>query len=269
MNLDEQLRAALDLEAEMQNAPAPDLDRLISGGRDRRRRRNTTRFGIAAAIVAVLVGVGVYGVMQLDSESALEPAQPSQPSESATTAPPLPIDGRRLEPDTTYRTLVGVDGTGATLDADLTVYGSGWTSGNFPVVTEPAGVTAVWLPTSRWRWPPVRVAPAMTPTRTSDRPRKPSCSSSPSSRGYGRPGGKGDGGVRPRRDPPARTDRQRLPGGPGLPRCGDAPRQSRDQLHRQSQGRRHGLLGRGPRRNSGRGRATTGSWSAQAFRRDR
>ena len=145
MNLDEQLRAALDLEAEMQNAPAPDVDRLISGGRERRRRRNSTRAGIAAAIVAVAVGVGVgvYGVTQLDSESALEPAQPSQPSESATTASPLPIDGRRLEPDTTYRTLVGVDGTGATLEADLTVSGSGWTSGNFPVVTESAAYGGV------------------------------------------------------------------------------------------------------------------------------
>ena len=91
MNLDEQLRAALDLEAEMQNAPAPDVDRLISGGRDRRRRRNTTRFGIAAAIVAVLVGVGVYGVMQLDLRER-DRAGPAadRPSESATTAPPLP-----------------------------------------------------------------------------------------------------------------------------------------------------------------------------------
>jgi len=136
MNLDEQLRAALDLEAEMQNAPAPDVDRLISGGRDRRRRRNTTRLGIAAAIVIVLVGVGGCGVRQLVSDSALEPAEPSQPSESATTAPPLPIDGRRLAAGTTYRTLVGVDSTGATIDADLTAYGSGWTSANFPVMTE-------------------------------------------------------------------------------------------------------------------------------------
>ena len=45
MNLDEQLRAALDREAEMQQGPAPDVDRLISGGKVRRRRRN--RFGSA------------------------------------------------------------------------------------------------------------------------------------------------------------------------------------------------------------------------------
>ena len=206
--------------------------------------------------MAVLVGVGVYGVMQLDSESALKPAQPSQPSESATTAPPLPIDGRRLEPDTTYRTLVGVDGTGATLDADLTVYGSGWTSGNFPVVvTEPAayGGVAAYQP----------LALAAGSGCTGDDPNTNVGQTSEAlvqqlaqlPRSTVVPGGEGDGGVRPRRDPPARTDRQRLPGGPGLPRCGDAPRQSRINYTVSPRGRRHGLLGRGPRRDSGR-RAT-------------
>lgn len=45
----------------MQHAPAPDMDRPISGGRDRRRRRNTTRFGIVPGIVTVLVDVDDTG----------------------------------------------------------------------------------------------------------------------------------------------------------------------------------------------------------------
>ena len=77
MNLDEQLRAALDREAEMQKGPAPDVDRLISGGRVRRRRRNVVRFGVASALAVVLVGGGVYGVRQIDT-GAPDPAHPRE-----------------------------------------------------------------------------------------------------------------------------------------------------------------------------------------------
>ena len=45
MTLDEQLRAALSQEADMQTVPRPDVDELISGGRVRRRRRNQGRIG--------------------------------------------------------------------------------------------------------------------------------------------------------------------------------------------------------------------------------
>ena len=43
MNLGDELRAALNQEADMQPTTAPDVDRLIIGGRGRRRQRNLTR----------------------------------------------------------------------------------------------------------------------------------------------------------------------------------------------------------------------------------
>jgi hypothetical protein len=70
MTLDEQLRAALNLEAEMSIAPPPpDADVLISGGQARRRHRNAGRLGLLAAAV-VLVGGGGYAVTQHDSGKA-------------------------------------------------------------------------------------------------------------------------------------------------------------------------------------------------------
>jgi hypothetical protein len=138
MTFDEQLRAALNLEAEMLDAPRPDVQDLISGGRERRRRRNTVRLGGVAA-VAVLVAGGVYGVIQIDpgSPSSSEvAASPTATPEPTTTSRPVPIDGAPLDPDTTYRMLVGVGATGDTIDVDLTVDGARWTSGNFPVVSE-------------------------------------------------------------------------------------------------------------------------------------
>ena len=74
MNLDEQLRAALDREAEMQQGPAPDVDRLISGGKVRRRRRNLVRFGVAAALAVVLMAVGLEGQRRMSVDPA--PADP-------------------------------------------------------------------------------------------------------------------------------------------------------------------------------------------------
>ena len=62
MNLGEQLRAALNQEADMQPTP-PDIDGLITGGRDRRRRRNMLWAG-GAALAVVLVGGGAYAVTQ-------------------------------------------------------------------------------------------------------------------------------------------------------------------------------------------------------------
>src|SRR5690606_23251966 len=59
MNLDEQLRAALDLEAEMCAAPPPDLEGRIAGGRTRRRRRNAALFG-GGVLAVVLAGGAVY-----------------------------------------------------------------------------------------------------------------------------------------------------------------------------------------------------------------
>ena len=137
MNLGEQLRAALNLEAEMQTVPRPDVDTLIRGGRVRRRRRNATRLGGVAA-AAVLVAGGVYGLTQIDLGGAANSEPASTPTATSQTraTQSLPDDGTPLEPDTRYRMLAGVDSTGATIDASLTYAGSGWTSGNYPVVSE-------------------------------------------------------------------------------------------------------------------------------------
>jgi len=142
MTLDEQLRAALNQEADMVQAPAPDVDRLISGGTVRRRRRTATRLGVAAAVVAVLVGGGVYAATQLESDSAVEPAQPpSTPTPSVYRD----TDGGLMDPDSTYRMLVAIDDGGVAMNADLSFDGIGWHSYNFPVLSAKGGV-AVFQP---------------------------------------------------------------------------------------------------------------------------
>ena len=51
MNLEQELRAVLSQEAEMTNATRPDVDSMIAGGQDRRRRRNLAwAGGVAAAL---------------------------------------------------------------------------------------------------------------------------------------------------------------------------------------------------------------------------
>lgn len=63
MNLDDQLRAVLNEEADVRDAPPPDVRGMISGGQARRRRRNAAWAGgsILAAVIAV---AGSYGVAQ-------------------------------------------------------------------------------------------------------------------------------------------------------------------------------------------------------------
>jgi hypothetical protein len=143
MNIDQQLRAALSQEAEMQNAPAPDVDRMISGGRARQGRRRTARFGIAAA-VAVLAAGGAYGVMKVHSGTTDTPTRPA-PSQS-TTPQPYP-SGSVVQPGT-YRMLVGDGATGAPIHADLTFHGV-WAGDNYPVLrdaTRRFGGVAVYRP---------------------------------------------------------------------------------------------------------------------------
>lgn len=130
----------------MLNAPAPDMDRLISGGRARRRRRTLARTGIAAALVAVLGGGGAYGVMQLDSGTAVEPAQPP-----STTSPKTyrDRDGESLEPGT-YRMTLGVDASGVPIGADLTFDDEAWNANDFPVLYDAGsyGGVAAYQPTA-------------------------------------------------------------------------------------------------------------------------
>ncbi len=135
MNLDEQLRAALSLEADMQNATRPDIDGLITGGRARRRRRNVVWAG-GAALAVVLIGGGAYAVTQIDLSDAGSSPTVSEPTSEATpSALPENAGSDYLEPGT-YRVVVGADATGGRIEADLTLEGPGWSGGNFPTVVE-------------------------------------------------------------------------------------------------------------------------------------
>jgi hypothetical protein len=141
MTLDEQLRAALSQEADMQTVPRPDVDELISGGRVRRRRRNQGRIGVAAAVAVLLAG-GAYAVTLIDPTTKAAPADTSKPSRSAGPQS-LPIGGGSEIKPGTYRMLVGLGASGATLEADLTIDGAGWTDGNYPVVSDGATTSGV------------------------------------------------------------------------------------------------------------------------------
>ena len=142
MNLDHQLRTALDQEAEWRSAPAPDVDGLISRGRVRRRRRNLARFGVATA-VAVLVAGGWYGGTKVDSGTTVEPA----PAPSTTAPQIYRTTGTVIEPGT-YRMVVGVDTTGAAIHADLTFGAEGWQGDDYPVLRDAGsyGAVAVYRP---------------------------------------------------------------------------------------------------------------------------
>lgn len=135
MNLDEQLRAALSLEADMQNATRPDIDGLITGGRARRRRRNVL-WASGAALAVVLIGGGAYAVTQLDlSDEGTSQIVDGPTSEATPSDLPGDSGSDYLEPGT-YRVVVGADATGGRIEADLTLEGSTWGGGNFPTVQE-------------------------------------------------------------------------------------------------------------------------------------
>ena len=133
MNLDEQLRAALSLEADMQNATRPDIDGLITGGRARRRRRNVLWAG-GAALAVVLIGGGAYAVTQLDLSDAGSSPIVDEPTSEATPSD-LPGDAGSdyLEPGTTGSWSAPTR-PAAEIEADLTLEGSAWSAGNFPTV---------------------------------------------------------------------------------------------------------------------------------------
>ena len=139
MNLDEQFRAVLNQEAEMQTPTRPDVEELIIGGQTRLRHRRNTRLGIAAAAVVLVVG-GAYGVTHVDRGStrsepgiATQPAQPSDPTTNPTPYPGLSAD---LPGPGTYRKIVGFDThSGAPIEVDLTFEDAGWYAGSQPVIT--------------------------------------------------------------------------------------------------------------------------------------
>ena len=134
MTLDEQIRTALDQEARTRQAPAPDANRLISGGKVRRRRHNLVRLSVASAFAVVLVGGSVFAAQQMATSTDSGPARPP----SATAPQALFTENLNLEPGT-YRMVVGVDMTGVEIAADLTFRGPDWISGPYPTVVADNG----------------------------------------------------------------------------------------------------------------------------------
>ena len=132
MNLDEQLRAALNLEAEMRTAPPPDLQSVISGGQGRRRRRNATLLG-GGVLAVVLVGGGILAATQLAGGPDPAPPVATQPSEGASAPQSYPTADGQLEPGT-YRKVVGVHESGGRISVDLTFGTTGWLVGEHPVL---------------------------------------------------------------------------------------------------------------------------------------
>lgn len=140
MSLDNELTAAFGREAELREVPPIDVEGLIRGGRARRRRRNLARIGGAVAAAAVLVGGGAYGVAHVDpgdiGKNTVPPAtSESEPPEPAAAPPSFQhLNRATIEPGT-YRMYAGFDSTGI-IEADLTIAGPNWASGDQPVVSD-------------------------------------------------------------------------------------------------------------------------------------
>jgi len=130
----------------MLTAPAPDVDRLIIGGKVRQRRRTWARVGVAAA-VALLVAGGAYGLTRVGSGgTAVGPAG----SPSPTSTPQTYRDtGTTIQPGT-YRMLVDENDAGAALYANITFDNTAWQSAgaNDPVLLKANsnGGVAVYSP---------------------------------------------------------------------------------------------------------------------------
>lgn len=130
MSLGDELRDTLTREAGTRSAPPPDVGRLISGGRARRRRRTLSRVGVAAA--TVLACASLYAVTADDRQA------PRTDQDIAIPPTPIPVDDSRvaLAPGSAHRVLVGIDGTGEQVQADFTVEGPGWMGGDYAVVSD-------------------------------------------------------------------------------------------------------------------------------------
>jgi hypothetical protein len=125
MSLDKQLREMLSEEGHSRTPPLPDLQRLIGGGRARKRRRTVARVSMALAAV-VLVGGTAYGLGQADLLGAGEkPDAVDQPPVAAGRAP--------VEPGT-HAYLAGFTSLGARIDFDVALEGSGWFAADLPLL---------------------------------------------------------------------------------------------------------------------------------------
>lgn len=141
MSLDEQLREVLRDEGFSRTPPLPDLERLIGGGRTRKRRRTMTLAGTALAALAV-IGGSAYGLGQADLRSVGRPDTAGQPSRVADPDARTPI-----EPGThTY--VAGTASSGKRIEFDVTLEGLGWVAADQPLLIDGshAAGTAVYRP---------------------------------------------------------------------------------------------------------------------------
>lgn len=139
MSLDDELRSAFEHEALTRPAPPPDPGGLIRGGRVRRRRRTLQRAGAGTAAAVLTVAVG-YGLLPLGS--SVDPVASRPAGTPSATA--FPESSGWVRPELapgTYRALVGTSAAGGRIQADLTVEGDNWSSGDYPLATGQFGST--------------------------------------------------------------------------------------------------------------------------------
>jgi hypothetical protein len=136
MNLDDELRAVLDHEAERQTTSLPDVERLIVGGRTRRRHRTVTR-ALVSGLAVVLIGSGAYAVTQDRSEPDGGPIANTSDASGVDEPPTLAGDDTPGDlASGTYRIHVGSDAARAPIQAELTFEGPGWGEGDYPVLED-------------------------------------------------------------------------------------------------------------------------------------
>ena len=104
----------------MQTAPAPDVDRLIIGGKMRQRRRNLARVGVVAASRC-----SSPGARTASRRSITEPRSGRPGSHHHDDPPDLAEQrGTTIQPGT-YRMLVGENDAGAAIYANITFDNTG------------------------------------------------------------------------------------------------------------------------------------------------
>lgn len=86
MNLDQRLTEAMMAAADLHAPPAPDLDRLLAGGRRRQRQRDVRRVTLAAITAAVLAVATPFAVGALRHQ---QPVQPTAPEHQLVTDLPV------------------------------------------------------------------------------------------------------------------------------------------------------------------------------------
>jgi hypothetical protein len=133
MSMDQQLRAALRKESEMQQAPQLDLDSVVFGGTVRRRRRNVRR-AAGMVLAAAVITAGTVAVLNTDDGQDIV-----QPIERPATVEDLGIGAKPAMP---YCESGEIRGAGATFAADCTTLISrggstiSWNDGGVYVVAD-------------------------------------------------------------------------------------------------------------------------------------